>query len=395
MCRRLSFLKPCVIGKRLRYPLAQADGRDQRVACGIRPDTRSGPPAPSVSPASASLSVNDTTQLQDARPIGHRHSFATLDDLLRGVFEEIISTGVDIAPSKGPATELAGVLLELQNPRARLSRTETRGKPFSCLGELCWYLSGRDDLNLIEYYIPAYRHFSDEGHIFGAYGPRLRNEQGHDQIINVLNRLRDHHHSRRAVIQLFRASDLVAAAKDIPCTCTLQFLRRDGLLHLLTYMRSNDAYIGLPHDIFFFTMLQELVACALNLDLGSYKHIVGSLHLYRSHRDTAEQFLGEGWQSTTQPMPAMPQGNPWIAVESLLDAEKICRGGRPLPTSHLEGLDPYWCDLLRLLDFLRIYKDQNIDEARALRDAFHSTAYYPFLNGKIRSLRDAADRSTT
>jgi thymidylate synthase len=59
----------------------------------------------------------------------------TLDDVMRSVMEEILSHGDGIRASKGWTAELTGVLLEITNPRARLSRTETRGKPFSCLGE--------------------------------------------------------------------------------------------------------------------------------------------------------------------------------------------------------------------------------------------------------------------
>ena len=68
----------------------------------------------------------------------------TLDDVMRMVVEEIDAHGNRIYPAKGGkdgAVELTGVLLELTNVRARLSRTETRGKPFSGLGELCWYYS--------------------------------------------------------------------------------------------------------------------------------------------------------------------------------------------------------------------------------------------------------------
>jgi thymidylate synthase len=72
-------------------------------------------------------------------------SGGTLDDVMRSVIEAIRSHGGRIQPSKGWATELTGVLLELTDPRARLSRTETRGKPYSCLGELCWYLASKDE----------------------------------------------------------------------------------------------------------------------------------------------------------------------------------------------------------------------------------------------------------
>ena len=65
-----------------------------------------------------------------------------------------------------------------------------------------------------------------------------------------------------------------------PCTCTLQFLARGVKLDLIVYMRSNDVIKGLPHDIFCFTMLQEIAARRLSLEPGIYKHCVGSLHLY-------------------------------------------------------------------------------------------------------------------
>ena len=96
--------------------------------------------------------------------------------------------GAAISPTKGPARELTGVQLELTNPRARLSRTETRGKPFSCLGEFCWYFAGSDDASFIEYYIPGYKQFANGERIFGAYGPRLLNHDGHNQITNVIQR---------------------------------------------------------------------------------------------------------------------------------------------------------------------------------------------------------------
>ena len=158
---------------------------------------------------------------------------------------------------------------------------------------------------------------------------------------------------------------------------------------MVTYMRSNDACIGLPHDIFFFTMLQELIARDLSISLGSYKHVVGSLHLYESDRDMAQRFLDEGWQSSTQPMPAMPPGSPWSGIGSLLNVEAACRAAQALAPSDLTGLHPYWCDLLRLLDFFRAYKQEDLQQVTELRAAFDSIAYLPFLEHKIRLLRDA------
>ena len=186
----------------------------------------------------------------------------TLDDLLKAVFEEILRSGRHIKPSKGPNKELTGVLLEVRRPTARLSRTETKGTVFSCLGETLWYLAKTNELDFINHYLPGYSKYSDDNHtVYGAYGPRLFKMRGKiDQIGNIIRLLRKKRNTRQAVIQLFNAEDIVEAHKDIPCTCALQFLIRDGRLHMMTNMRSNDAYLGLPHDIFAFTFLQEAIA---------------------------------------------------------------------------------------------------------------------------------------
>lgn len=169
----------------------------------------------------------------------------TIDDLLLAVIKEIQTHGDHVSPTKGSNRELAGVLLELTNPRARLSRTETKGKLFSCLGKLCWYLAKSDKLAFIEYYIQTYKEFADGDVIFGGYGPRLFSWKG-DQVQKAIERLRTNPSSRRVVIQLFDANDMAEEHKDVPCTCTLQFMIRNEKLQMLTHMRSNDAFIGLP-----------------------------------------------------------------------------------------------------------------------------------------------------
>ena len=45
-------------------------------------------------------------------------------------------------------------------------------------------------------------------------------------------------------------------------------------------MRSNDLWLGFPYDVFQFTCLQVRMAMELGLDIGTYTHIAGSLHLY-------------------------------------------------------------------------------------------------------------------
>jgi Thymidylate synthase len=171
----------------------------------------------------------------------------TLDDLLVKVFPKILRNGQRVKASKGRNKELSGVILELRNPLARLSRTETKGTLFSCLGETLWYLARSNELEFIKYYISIYGRFAEsDGTIHGAYGPRLFGMRtGVNQIDNIIKMLRRKPNSRQAVVQLFNAEDLWKDYNDIPCTCTMQFFVRKRSLHLVVHMRSNDAFLGL------------------------------------------------------------------------------------------------------------------------------------------------------
>ena len=311
----------------------------------------------------------------------------TLDDLMRSVIEEIHLHGDPIHPTKRWAIELIGGLLELTNPRARLSRTETRGKLFSCLGELCWYLAKSNDLEFIRYYISEYDKYAEDGKIFGGYGPRLFNWGGLDQVTKIVGVLREKTDSRQAVIQLFDRADILEKHKDIPCTCTLQFLLRDGKLHLFTNMRSNDAYLGLPHDIFCFTMLQEIIARALSADIGTYKHSVGSLHLYAKDLDATKRFLDEGWQATVQvAMPKMPIGNPWPDIDQLLKVESGLRTAGSFDDAILSTVNPYWADLMRLLHVFRCKQYPEKGKIGGLLDNMASRVYAPFIEKVLTDL---------
>lgn len=310
----------------------------------------------------------------------------TIDDVMRRVFESILSKGEHINPSKGGASELRGILIEITNPRARLSRTENRGKPFSCLGELCWYLARSDRLDFISYYIPDYERYANGDTIFGAYGPRFFNWHGLDQVKNVIELLARKKDSRQAVIQLFDAADLTEIHNDIPCTCTIQLILRNDRLHMFTSMRSNDAFLGMPHDIFAFTMLQEIVARSLSVDLGTYVHSVGSLHIYDHQLPLAKQYLEEGWQTTMSTMPQMPTGDPWPAIYTLVEAERALRLTGSLRDVPLAKLDPYWTDLIRLLQIFRSSKDGATRLIESLRDEMHSDIYRPFIQQRLSAL---------
>ncbi len=294
----------------------------------------------------------------------------SLDDLMRAVFKRLLSPrsgNFKVSSRKGNSTEIFGALLELTDPRARLGRSMGRARVFSPLGELIWYLSASNSLEFIRYYIRDYYKFSDDGTTLnGAYGPRLFHAdraQGEDfprdQWQRTMDTLRRRNGTRNAVIQIFSNEDAASDTKDKPCTCTLQFAVRNKKVYLHVHMRSNDALLGLPHDIFSFTMLQEIAARELGFGIGTYIHSVASLHLYDDtecldSKTMAEHYLNEDLHDIV-PMLPMPEGNPWPSIRKVIEAENQIRiGNDDYPID--SRLDPYWADLTRLVKAYSIDK---------------------------------------
>ena len=304
----------------------------------------------------------------------------TIDDLLKNIFREIIENGTDAEPTKGKTKELSGVLLKLTNPLGRISRTEGKGTVFSCLGELLWYLSGSNKLDQIRYYIQDYHKYSDDGKtIFGAYGPKLFGADG--QFPAVIESLQERHSTRKAVVQLFSSLDIKAPHKDIPCTCTLQFLVREGKLSLYTSMRSNDAFKGLPHDIFAFTMLQELAARKLGLPMGEYGHYVTSLHLYMDDLERVKLFEDEGWQEKVY-MPSMPEGDQTSNVLRLLKHERELRLQDEIVSD--KHSDQYWKDLSILLEIFNLVKSKKFVQLSSIDQLIMNVELRRFAVRKIK-----------
>lgn len=296
-----------------------------------------------------------------------------LDDILNDLYDALLKDGVHNTSTNGGSLEFLGVTLRIAKPRARLSRSQTRGRPFSALGELLWYLSGSDEAAFVGPYIPFYVRDGKPAIVNGAYGPRIRSRHGFDQLQAAIDMMRRKDGSRRTVIQLYEAKDLIAEdCVDIPCTTAMQFHRRGGILHMSVTMRSNDAYLGLPHDVFCFTMLQELVAAELDLELGEYIHMVGSMHLYDRDRDRAARYRREGYQRAVE-MPAMPRSHPFRKVEDLLAFEQKVRAGQQVdPDSELA--DPYWSDIGRLIQIS--FAGQDDEAIREISERMHDNIYH-------------------
>ena len=162
--------------------------------------------------------------------------------------------------------------------------------------------------------------------------------------------------SKRGVLPVFAAADLDdPAAPNVPCLLGLHLLLREGRLHMVAYMRANDADRGLLADVFSFTFIQEFAARLLGAKLGSYTHHVGSLHVAEGDLPRVERVLAQA-ASGGQPryaLPAMPGSTGWRDITRLLDIEEGLRANAARYSARAVAaldLDPYWQQVVLLLE---------------------------------------------
>jgi thymidylate synthase len=90
-----------------------------------------------------------------------------------------------------------------------------------------------------------------------------------------------------------------------------------------------------------------MIARKLGVELGEYYHYVGSVHVYKNDVAKMAAYIDEGYQKLAE-MPPMPLCDPFNQVPLLLESEHRMRGGEYFDASSVV-LDPYWVDLIRLL----------------------------------------------
>lgn len=199
--------------------------------------------------------------------------------LLTGILER----GRKVSPRGLTNIELTGVSLELIDARNNLFVNEPRRLFYRfAIAEWLWIWYGYEDVATISRYNRHIAQFSDDGLIFnGSYGPRIKRRW--NEVLDLLRVDRD---SRQAVIPIFGQAHSYRS-KDVPCTLDLQLLDRDDQLNMIVTMRSSDIWLGLPYDIFNFTMLLNMAAAQRHLKVGWLKMFLGSSHLYEKNMNTA------------------------------------------------------------------------------------------------------------
>ena len=188
----------------------------------------------------------------------------------------------------GKTVENLHSIFQIANPVQRW--VTKRWEPISlsfALAEIIWILSGSNDAKLLNIWNPALPKYAGYGDTYhGAYGYRIRKNYGFDQLERAYNALSQNCQSRQVVISIWDARiDMPnekgePADSDIPCNICSFLKVRQGKLDWTQMMRSNDVHRGFPYNVVQYTILQEILAGWLGIDVGAYTHYSDSLHYY-------------------------------------------------------------------------------------------------------------------
>lgn len=164
---------------------------------------------------------------------------------------------------------------------------------------------------------PALSPFAEaDGRFWGSYGARIGG-----QLIDCYTKLKADPDTRQAVVTLWNpALDATGGKKDHPCTLNLVFSLIDGELELSVTMRSNDAWLGLPYDVFQFTQLQATLATMLAVPIGRYHHHAVSLHIYERDLPEIEKLHRHNGRYLTAPAgfnPPVDRGHGGLKMHAL------------------------------------------------------------------------------
>jgi len=188
----------------------------------------------------------------------------------------------------GESKELIHASFQISDPRQRwVSARIPAISPAFAIAEVFWILNGDNNAEFMNFWNPSLPKYAGNGNTYhGAYGYRIKEQFGLDQLEAAYQVLSNNPETRQVVIQIwdpridFPNSKGDPAAADIPCNICSMPKIRNNKLEWLQIMRSNDIFLGMPYNIIQFTTLQEILAGWLNLELGTYHQISDSLHAY-------------------------------------------------------------------------------------------------------------------
>lgn len=162
--------------------------------------------------------------------------------------------------------------------------------------ELDWYLSTSRYVDDIPAPVPEIwkKVASRHGKINSNYGWCIYSSENDHQMLSCVAELKNNPDSRRAIMIYTRPSMQweynMDGMSDFICTNTVQYLIRDGKVHAIVQMRSNDAIFGYKNDYAWQKFVLDRVSDDLKVPAGDIYWNVASLHVYERHFNLVEDY---------------------------------------------------------------------------------------------------------
>lgn len=122
------------------------------------------------------------------------------------------------------------------------------------------------------------------------YGQRIQDWLGHNQLGEVILRIRDNSETKRGSISILQTGDL-EDLEDAPCWSLITFAVINGALHSSNIFRSHDMFGGWPNNCLAILQIHRKVARELGLLLGSTEIVSQNAQVYTRHMQTAKDWL--------------------------------------------------------------------------------------------------------
>ena len=180
----------------------------------------------------------------------------------------------------------------------------------SVVNELIWFLNGDTSTQwLRENGVSIWDEWATEaGELGPLYGAQWVNWPTRDggsinQIDYVIDCLRHRPESRRILFHAWNVEYLpdetmspqenVEAGRMAlpPCHLLYQFYVANGKLSAMLYIRSSDAFLGLPFNIASVSLLVHMLCQQVELEPGEVVVTMGDCHLYSNHAEQVETQL--------------------------------------------------------------------------------------------------------
>lgn len=113
---------------------------------------------------------------------------------------------------------------------------------------------------------------------------------GFDQLKYVINEIKTNPYSRRILMCYWNPPDFDKTAL-LPCHYSCQFYVENDRLNCHFTMRSTDVFLGLPFNIFSYTVLTYIIAMKCDLKPGKVVYTGGDVHLYKTHIKQVQEML--------------------------------------------------------------------------------------------------------